>query len=232
MTISRFWATIQTWHWPIISAFFSAAAFFLILHVQILRPRRRRRKLKRPFDAYFLITSRNRFQLNYVVQDENEEHFVKELVVPPKSEIPIQIILQPRLSFLQREIYFGCEESVASGEKPRATEYFVPFVTRGARRSGRPDEAHPGHYTDYNGFYHVREDYLYTKDDRVIGFKLETRATGTYRAQIYVVTDDVRGEAELLIKVERPAITRMRCVRKKHRKCFVAPARANEPEDA
>lgn len=229
-TISGVLATIEAWRWPIISACFSAAAFFLILHVQIVRPWRRRRKLKRPFDAYFLITSRNRFQLNYVVQDENKEHFVKEIVVPPKSEIPIQIILHPRLGFLQREIYFGCEESDANEEKPRATEYFAPFVAKGARRSAQPDEAHPGHYTDYNGFYHVREDYLYTKDARVIGFKLETRATGTYRAQIYVVTDDVRGKAELSIKViERPEITRMRCVMKKHRKCFVIPTRANEP---
>jgi hypothetical protein len=123
-----------------------------------------------------------------------------------------------------RVLYFGCDEGLVDEEKPRATEWFVPFVREGARRSGKPDEAHPGHYTDYNGFYHVRENFLYTKDARVIGFKLVTGRTGTFPAQIYVVTDDVRGEAELSIRVEQPARTKMRCVRKKHGRCSVAPA--------
>ena len=145
--ISEVWATIQTWQWPMISAFFSAAALFLIWYTQIGRPWRRRRKLKRPFKAYFLITSVNRFPLSYVLQDEKTEHLVKELTVPPNSEIPIQILLKPRLSFLEREIYFGCDESLVAENKPRATEWFVPFVTQGVRGSGKPDEAHPGHYT-------------------------------------------------------------------------------------
>jgi hypothetical protein len=221
--ISTAWATIKARQWPIISACLSGIAVYLIMHVQIIRPWRRRRKLKRPFNAYFLITSVGRFPLNYVVQD-NDEHFVKKLIVPPNAEIPIQIILRPRLSFLQREIYFGCEEGVVSEKKPRATEYFVPFVREGVRRSGKPDKDHPGHYTDYNGFYHVREDHLYANDDRIIGFKLVTKAVGIYPAQIFTVTDEVRGRADLLIIVEQPTKTKMRCERKGHRQCFVTPS--------
>jgi hypothetical protein len=158
-TISGAWTAIQTWPWPIASAIFSATALVLIGYVQIFRPWRRRRKLKRPFRAYFLITSLGRFPLNYVLQDD-QEHFVKELVVPSNSEIPIQIVLEPKLSFMQHELYFGCDESLADEKKPRATEWFVPFVRDGVRRSGKPDAEHPGHYTDYNGFYHVRENFL------------------------------------------------------------------------
>ena len=69
----------------------------------------------------------------------------------------------------------------------------------------------------------MREGYLYTKDVRVIGYKLRTGSAGTFPAQIYVQTDDVRGEAELSIRVEEPARTKMRCFMKGHRKCFVAP---------
>jgi hypothetical protein len=182
--------TISTWHWPMIAAFLAggsllvgAVSLVIVATTQVIRPWLRCRKLKRPFDAYFSITSLHRFPLEYVVQDD-QDHEVKELVVPAHSEIPIQIVLYPRLSFLEREIYFGCGENVFDPEKPRAREYFVPFVVEGERRSGKPDAAHPRHYIDYNGFYHVREDYLYTNDTRVIGFKLVTKAPGDYPAQV------------------------------------------------
>ena len=180
--------------------------------------------MKRPFDAYFSITSLRRLPLEYVVQDD-QDHEVKELVVPAHSEISIQIVLYPRLSFLEREIYFGCGENVFDPEKPRAREYFVPFVVEGERRSGKPDAAHPGHYIDYNGFYHVREDYLYTNDTRVIGFKLLTKGPGNYPAQVFTVTDEIRGKADLVIKVQRPVETNMRCVSKDHRRrrCLITP---------
>ncbi len=221
ITISGLWAAIQTWPWAII---FSAASFFAgVAYIQILRPWHRRRRLRRPFDAYFVITTPGRFRMGYVVQDD-KEHFVKQLVVPAHSEVSVQIALDPRLSFLQRELYFGCDESLEDEDKPRATEWFVPFVREGARGSGKPGKDHPGHYTDYNGFYHVREDYLYTKDVRVIGYKLRTGRTGIFPVQIYVQTDDVRGEAELSLRVEGPPTTRMRCVGRGHRRCFIAPA--------
>jgi hypothetical protein len=226
------WEIMQSWS---ASAVFSLTTLLLIVYVQIIRPRRRRRKLRRPFHAYFLITSRGRFPLDYVHQDD-QEHYVKELVVPPHSEIPIQIALEPKISFLQHELYFGCDEHLVNEDKPRATEWFVPFVREGVRRLGKPGAEHPGHYTDYNGFYHVREKYLYTKDTRVIGFKLLTRACGTYPAQVYTVTDDERGRADLVIRVEHSATTKMRCYMKGHRvrwqqlskaqrarRCFVTP---------
>jgi hypothetical protein len=223
-TVSAVLAGIGTWPWSMISAFLGAGSVSVIVYTQLLRPWNRRRRLKKPFDAYFLITSLSRFNLDYVLQDD-DEHFVKELVLPANSEVPIQIILEPRISFTQHELYFGCSENVVNREKPHATEYFVPFVKEGMRRSGKPDEHHPGHYTDYNGFYHVRENLLYTRDTRVIGFKLKTGAVGVYAAQVFVVTDDVRGKADLKIRVEDPVRTKMRCVYKPHRTrgCFVSP---------
>jgi hypothetical protein len=222
--ISALLTAISGWHWPMIGGLFGAGGFVLIGYTQIIRPHWRRWKLQRPFEAYFVITSLGRYPLSYVLQDD-DEHLVKELVVPANSEIPIQITLVPRVSFMQRELYFGCDEHLVDKEKPRATEYFVPFVVEGVRGKGKPDANHPGHYIDSNGFYHIREDYLYTKDTRVIGFKLVTGAAGIYPAQIYTQTDDVRGRVDLTIKVERPAKTKMRCTVKAHRirGCLVTP---------
>jgi|SRR5262245_57001392 len=222
-TISDTWATVAAWpHWAIISAFCSGLALAVLIYVQILRPRIRRLRLKRPVKAYFIITSRDRFELAYVEQDDRQ-HLVRELVVPANSEITVQILLIPKLTFLQREIYFGCDESLNSKEKPYATEWFNPFVLKGVRRSGKPDADHPGHYTDYNGFYHAREDHLYTTDHRAIGFKLVTGAVGIYHAQVYLVTDEVRGRADLVIRVEQPPTTKMRCRQKSHWRCSITP---------
>jgi hypothetical protein len=207
-----------------------AITLSLIGYTQIVRPWWRRRRLRHPFNAYFLVTSRGRFLLNYVHQDDRE-HIVKELAVPANSEVPIQIILEPKLSFMQHELYFGCDENLVNEHKPRATEWFVPFVVEGVRRTRRPDAEHPGHYTDYNGFYHVRENYLYTKDTRVIGFRLLTGAPGKYSAQVYAVTDDVRSKADLVIKAEDPATTQMQCIKKGHRSCKIAPMVENAPSN-
>src|ERR1043166_4813876 len=101
-TIEAWWATLATWPWSMIAAILAGGSLLVAGHTQIVRPRLRRRKLKQPFRAYFLVTSLERFPLDYVPQDDRE-HYVKELVVPPNSEIPIQIVLEPRVSFLQRE---------------------------------------------------------------------------------------------------------------------------------
>jgi hypothetical protein len=224
-TVSAIAAAIWDWHWSMISTVFGAGAFFLLVHIQIIRPWWRRHRLKKPFKAHFLITSFDRFRMGYIAQD-NHEHYVDELVVPVNSEVIIQIVLEPKLSFLQHELYFGCDEHLVDKNKPVATEYFVPFVVLGVRKSGKPDSDHPGHYTDYNGFYHVRERYLYSRDVRVIGFKLATNGPGLFAAQIYTVTEDVRGRADLTIRVEDPVKTRMRCTYKAHRwqGCYVSPA--------
>src|SRR5690242_17998632 len=93
--------TVHEWPWPIISALCSAAALILLAYIQIGRIWIRRLRLLRPFRAYFLIPRHEEFALDYAVQD-NRAHFVKELILPPNSEVAIQIVLEPRLSFLQR----------------------------------------------------------------------------------------------------------------------------------
>jgi hypothetical protein len=110
-----------------VSVLLGAITLCLVWYTQIFRPWRKRRQLRRPFNAYFLIPSADQFALDYA-QQNNRAHYVKKLVVPPHKEIPIQIVLEPRLSFMQRELYFGCGEHLADEEKPRATEWFVPFV--------------------------------------------------------------------------------------------------------
>jgi hypothetical protein len=232
--VETIWATIQTGQLEEHSGAIGAASLLLsvvtltlFVVIQFYRPWKRRRDLAQPFAAHFLIPAAGQTPLNYVQQD-HREHLVKELVVPPNSIISVQIAVVPRLSFLEREFYFGCEENLVDPQKPQAIEYFVPFVAEGIRGSGKPDADHPGHYRDIHGFYHVREDFLYTNDTRIIGFKLKTGATTrVYSAQLYTVTDVVRGRADLKIRVEHPAKTKMRCYQTvDHRffeRCFVVP---------
>jgi hypothetical protein len=41
----------------------------------------------------------------------------------------------------------------------------------------------------------------YVRITRVIGFKLLTTGPGNYPAQVFTVTDEIRGKADLVIKV-------------------------------
>lgn len=134
-----------------------------------------------------------------MVQDDRV-HLVKEIAVPSHSEVAIEIVLFPQLRFVQQEIYFGCEQGGVA-EKPCPFEYFSSFVRQGIRGTGKPDKDHPDHY---------------------IGFKVETKKSGIYPTQVFVVEDEARGKTTgLTIKVEDRPSTKMRCT--EHRKCFVAP---------
>ena len=193
---------LQTWPWPMVSGLCGAAAFSVVTYTQIVRPWVRRRRLTRPFRAYFVIPPRQKSELDNVVQDDRV-HLVKEIVVRSHSEVAIEIVLFPKLRFVQQEIYFGCEQGGVA-EKPCPFEYFSSFVRQGIRGTGKPDK---GHYIDDDGLYHVRESHLYVNDPRRIGFKVKTKKSGIYPAQVFVVADEARGKTTgLTIKVEdRPS---------------------------
>lgn len=93
----------------------------------------------------------------------------------------------------------------ASPRSRARSNIFSYFVRQGIRGTGKPDKDHPDHY---------------------IGFKVETKKSGIYPTQVFVVVvvveDEARGKTTgLTIKVEDRPSTKMRCT--EHRKCFVAP---------
>lgn len=210
--VAAMWGSIQQWPWPMISALFAAAAFSILVYIQFIRPAIRRKNLKRPVRAVFLIPGHHRYRLSYVVQD-SDDHSLSELVLPSQSECEIQIMLSPLISFRSSELTFGFDwMGKTDSTKPFPTDFFVPFVERGLRRKSNPD-TDPDHYVDFNKHYHIRRDNLHVLgQDAIVGFKIQTRDPGIYKAQLSFKAEEVEGKAELTVRIEDQPQTPMRCV--------------------
>lgn len=161
---------------------------------------------------------------------DNDFHFVDELVLPANSTSSVQIVLRPRVDFHESELIFGCNwMENRGGTKPEAIAYFASFIKEGMRREGRP-ATNPDHYTDYHGFYHIVRGHQYVLGtDRALGFTMVTRNAGLYRADIVSVGEEVEGKVSLRIRVEDNPRTPMQCVTHPKRNCIISP-HVEEPE--
>ena len=179
----------------------------------------RRWRLRHPCEVDFLILPRDQGSHAYAIQD-NKEHRVKELILPPNGVFEIEIIYLPKLPFFESKVAFGCEK-VDPG-KPYAIERFNRFIESG--------KSHwvPGHdpedaLTRTKMYWAKREEHRPIGTGIILGFKLKTKNVGTYPMILAFVTDEVEGSAMLTIRVEDPAKTPMVCCKKGHSKCFVYP---------
>lgn len=206
-------------NWTIIGAVTSAAVLVLYILAEFLKPAIRHLRLKRPCKTHFPIRSLSQAEIPYVVQDD-DMHSVRELVLPARSELEIEIGYWPRLPYYEVLIIFQCEGDPK--ERPFALERFQRFIKVGKDRwiPGRDD-------TDKISVadsYEIRRDSARnTGTHFVLGFKIKTRAPGVYPANLYFVTDEVEGRSSLTLRVEDIPRTTMRCSAKGHWGCFVRP---------
>jgi hypothetical protein len=215
-------AFIANWPWPTIGKVatigLGALTLAIVFYVNIVRPRRRRRRLKNPFDVYFVIPPNEHHECEYAIQD-NEEHFVKKITLPAYSETIVDFSLQPRMFFSCTEIYIGCDDNPL-GKKPYATQYNNRFIKEGEGKVVKPG---PGssHYIDKHHLYHA------TPWPRAFSvgmhfsaaFTIRTNEPGIYVLSLYFPGDEVRGVVDdLILDVEERPETTMRCLRPEHRR--------------
>jgi hypothetical protein len=218
IVIAAIVASVTSWPWPMIATFVGVVSCGLIIYVNIIRPRRRRAKLAHPVDAYFLIADQRHHDCEYAAQDD-EEHRVKEIVVSSNSEVIVDLVLDPKISFISNTILFGCLGDSAT--KPYAVEYLNRFVEIGSGKRVNPECDDTKHIIDKHHLYHVRDDPRPWSLGvcGAIGFKLKTTVPGTYPVLIGFLGDDTGGEAlGLTITVEDAPKTPMRCILVEHRK--------------
>jgi hypothetical protein len=72
----------------------------------------RRRKLKNPIKAQFVIPPVQHHGCDFVAQDSTE-HITKTIVLRSNSEAIIDLRFEPRLFFSTSEISLGCEGDVS-----------------------------------------------------------------------------------------------------------------------
>jgi hypothetical protein len=215
--------------WAIVGAIAAVIAAIVVIlssvYEFIIEPIWRRRKLKRPCWAVFVISAAKKRPVRYVIQDTHE-HLVTELTLPSNSEVEVEVEYSSSITFDVSEIYFGCVGDMEA--KPTITSIVFLFY-----KSGAPEES-PGTHPGYNKideyeFYHIaRPKHIARNEQYVLGFKMQTRKAGVYKFQLHFISETVgRPKNDLFIRVEDEPTTKMRCV--SHRKyrwtgCFIQPS--------
>lgn len=209
-------ASIAAQPWQTISVFLSIIVLIVIVHGNIVRPIRRRRMLKKPAEAWFVIPAKKHHGCDFSVQDE-QEHLTKPIVLPQFSEAFVDLAFFPKIFLTNSELIIGCDGDNA----PRPIEYHNRFVEQVEKQRIVPGPEHL-HYTDKHGFYHFKEapPRAWSRGThRAVAFKFRTKQPGKYAVTIFFSGDEVEGEnSELTIVVEAAPNTTMNCVNRKHKK--------------
>ena len=172
-----------------------------------------------------MITSSDRHDLRYVVQDD-EEHVTKELVLPANTDdLLIYFNLIARLDFTQTHLELLFEGDRET--KPLIRYYFLPYIKispPATPREKKPGEA-PGHFIDYHDNYHIDEiRHKARRQTTTYGFKISTRSAGLYTFKISISAGGVEGTPSLPVRVESRPTTIMKCTRREHwRGCYLKP---------
>jgi hypothetical protein len=105
----------ETTDWGMMGAIIGAATLvgtsitFGLVAYDVFRPERRKRKLRTPGTSHFIIPSVDHHECSYASQNELE-HRVREITIPPHSESIIDFIIEPSIDFNTSQIIFACEE--------------------------------------------------------------------------------------------------------------------------
>jgi hypothetical protein len=211
----------QTTDWNMISALISSVGVLLtaialcFLIYDSLRPERRKRKLTKPAEAYFIIPSCLTHSCDYAYQNEFT-HKLKEIIIPANNEIIIDIIITPLMSFTSRAVYFGCHGDNPH-TKPRPLEYVNQFILQGNRRHVVPGKGNDDYVTNDNFYYVVETRYWSEGINGIMGFKICTGPPGKYQAKLYFAGEWRMGEIDdLSIVVSEEPRKLMYCIDRHH----------------
>jgi hypothetical protein len=213
-----------TYYLTIISTILITLTLIAYCIREFVWPWLRRHMLKRPIKAWFVITSKDRFDIKYAVQSEEEEHNTKLLVLPAYTDdLLLHIIWRNKLAFTQYHLVLNFDGNRKS--KPLIGYFFHPFVKVG--EAVKKPGLSQGHYIDYHDNYHIDEERHRAFHQTITyGFKIGTRDPGRYKLTICVVADGVDGEVSLPVYVEDKPTTKMKCT--KHWFCTVEPRPINK----
>ncbi|MDD5779060.1 MAG: hypothetical protein PHU95_06400 [Candidatus Thermoplasmatota archaeon] len=131
--------------------------------------------MENPFDYFFLIPAKDKFEIDYYEQKDRRQ-LLDKLALPANSEHTIVLKIVPKIDLEVRVGEFGFE---GDGKQPVIVDYDNPFVL----------EPHikPEWYRDWHKRYHITFRDFWEKGDAIIlGFRVATHERGKYNLNFHL----------------------------------------------
>jgi hypothetical protein len=208
-------STISSWPWSMVAAIFAGLSLLTLWYVNFVRPKLRQQELKRPVQPYFLVPSLLQHNCTYAQQDD-DEHILKELSLPPHSEFTIDLIIKVNATISYSELCVGFIGEL--DKKPFALKYCNRYIKIGRGREVDPSVEDSDDFVDKHLYYHRRVSRLVTVGTVLsLAFTVKTREVGLYPMHFLFVSGDQLGEGNILfITVEETPSIKLRCLEPKH----------------
>lgn len=147
--------------------------------------------LKAPGSAHFIVPSSLQHTCDFASQN-GHEHRLTTAVLPAHSVCIIDLIIEPVRDLQTTE--FMLEFVGDLDAKPYAFEVLNRFIEIGPRRIVVPGEGDNRDYIDKHKLYHYVTEMSWPREiTKAYGFKVKTRAPGTYDIRIHIVGTLVAG---------------------------------------
>jgi hypothetical protein len=161
------------------------------------------------------VPSRRNHFCEYAAQGDDDEHLLKELTLPPNSEVVVDFVIDFKTPISYSELSIECQGPLET--KPYAVKYFNRFIELGDEQEIVPGHG-TRHYLDKHKVYHARGDRTFPPARISVAFIIKTRAIGTFPVRFSFPTDEIVGSVGgLFITVEESQTHSMRCFDPTHR---------------
>jgi hypothetical protein len=193
-----------------VAAIFAGLSLLTLWFVNFLRPKLKQQELRRPIQPYFLVPSLMQHDCTYAQQDE-DEHIINELSLPPNSEFIIDLIIKVKTAISYSELCVGFIGEL--DKKPFASKYYNGYIKIGRGREVDPSVEDNDDFVDKHLYYHRRVSREVTAGTVLsLAFTIKTREVGLYPMHFLFVSGDELGEGTILfITVEEAPTIKLRC---------------------
>jgi hypothetical protein len=176
------------WPWSMFATFVGAASLITIWYFNSIRPFHRKEQLKKATKSYFLIPASTQHPCNYAEQDDEHEHTLTELSLPPSSEMIIDLIMKVRQPISFSEMIVGFKGN--PGQKPVFTKYHNRYIKVGKGREVDPQAEEEDDYIDKHQYYHRKVARSVSADIVLsFAFTIRTNAIGLFPLHVLFISE-------------------------------------------
>jgi hypothetical protein len=200
-----------------LAAIFAGLSLATLWYINFLKPQVRRRALKGAIQTYFLVPLKAQHACSYANQDD-EEHILKQISVPPNSELVVDLVMHIKVPISYSEWHIGFAGEMES--KPYFSKYSNRYIAVGKGTEVDPSLKDSEDFIDKHFYYHVRRGARSISAGTVISaaFTIKTRAAGLYPLRvIFVSEEDISEEASIFVCVESKPTLKVLCVDPSHK---------------